>query len=330
MKIAWAMNSHVIRPALAWAALAAFLASPALSLAEYPERPIRLIVGYPPGGGSDFVARLVSTELGKGLGIQVVVDNRPGAEGSLAAQIVARALPDGYTLLLLPFNMALSPSLVKSLPYDPLKDFDAVTLMASAPMALTVNPNLPAKSVTELVNLAKAKPGGINYGSSGAGGTSHVSAELFKSLTKVDLVHVPYRGSGAVLLATITGEVGICFGSLPPILGHRKSGALRVLGVTSSKRSKVAPDIPAIAESVPGYEFATWYGLGAPAKTPRAIRLALHAQVSKVLAMDQVQTRLLNDGAEHVGSSQDEFQKYFAAEIKKWNAVIKNAGITSE
>jgi tripartite-type tricarboxylate transporter receptor subunit TctC len=324
------MNSPLTRAGLALLMLAGLSGLPALSRADYPERPVRLIVGYPPGGGADFMARLVGAEMGKGRGYQIVVDNRPGAEGSLAAQIVSRAAPDGYTLLLIPFNMALSPSLRSDLPYNPLKDFDAVSLIASAPMALTVNANLPAKSVTELVNLAKAKPGGINYGSSGTGGTSHVSAELFKSLAKIDLTHVPYRGSGPALLATITGEVGVCFGALPPILGHRKTGALRVLGVSSLKRSKVAPDIPAIAESVPGYEFATWYGLGAPAKTPRAIRLALHAEVSKVLAMTQVQARLLNDGAEPIGSGPDEFQKYFAAEIKKWSVVIKNAGITPE
>jgi len=320
-----------MRPALSvFLVLASFWALPALSATSYPERPIRLIVGYPPGGGADFVARLVGAEIGKGLGVQVVVDNRPGAEGALAAQIVSRAAPDGYTLLLIPFNMALSPSLRRDLPYDPLKDFEAISLIASAPMALTVHPNLPVKNVTDLVSLAKAKTGGINYGSSGTGGTSHVSAELFKALAKIDLVHVPYRGSGPALLATITGQVNVCFGALPPILGHRKTGALRVLGVTTPMRSKVAPDIPAIAESLPGYEFATWYGLGAPAKTPRAIRLALHGEVSKALALSHVQTRLLQDGAEPVGSGPDQFQKHFAAEIKKWGAVIQKAGITPE
>jgi len=325
------MNLSFSRLVLVALALACLSMATTFSLAAYPERPIRLLVGYPPGGGADFTSRLIGAELSKELGMQVVVDNRPGAEGSLAAHIVARAAPDGYTLLLIPFNLALSPSLKKNLPYDPLKDFEFITLMASAPMALTVNPSLPVKSVADLVNLAKTRPGGVNYGSSGTGGTSHVSAELFRSLAKINLVHVPYRGSGPALLATISGEVNMCFGSLPPILTHMKTGALRVLGVTTSKRAKVAPDVPTISESgVPGYEFSTWYGLGAPAKTPRSIRLMLHAEIAKVLTMSHVQARLLNDGAEPIGSGPDEFQKYFAAEINKWKAVVKNAGITPE
>lgn len=325
------MNLSFFRLVSAPLALVCFATASTFSLADYPERPIRLLVGYPTGGGADLTARLIGTELGKELGKQMVVDNRPGAEGALAAQTVARAIPDGYTLLLVPFNMALSPSLVKNLPYDPIKDFDTITMIASAPMVLTVNPSLPAKSVAELVNLARARPGGINYGSSGTGGTSHVTAELFKSLTKISLVHVPYRGSGPALLATITGEVNVCFGALPPILPHMKSGALRALAVTTSKRTKAASELPTIAESgVPGYEFATWYGMVAPAKTPRPIRLMLHAEVVKVLALSHVQARLLSDGAEPIGSSPDEFQKYFAAEINRWKTVIKNAGITPE
>lgn len=303
---------------------------PSGAAARYPEKPVRMLVGYPPGGGADFVARLISVELSKLLGQQIVVDNRPGAEGALAAQLVARSARDGYTLLLVPFNMALSPSLRKDLPYDALKDFQAVTLIASAPMALTVNPSLAAKSVSDLIALAKSRPGSIKYASSGTGGTSHVSAELFKSLAKVNLAHIPYRGSGPALLATISGEVNVCFGSLPPILTHRKSGALNVLGVTTKKRSRVAPDIPTIAESVPGYDFATWYGIVAPAHTPRTVVELLHGELVKVLAMDQVQSRLLNDGAEPVGSRPDEFQRFFASEIAKWGGIIRNAGITPE
>jgi tripartite-type tricarboxylate transporter receptor subunit TctC len=307
------------------------VAATSSSLAAYPERPIRLLVGYPTGGGADFTARLIGAELSKALGKQVVVDNRPGAEGSMAANTVARAAPDGYTLLLIPFNLALSPSLNKHLPYDPLKDFDAVTLIASAPMALAVNPSLPVKTVPDLVNLAKTRPGGLSYGSSGTGGTSHVAAELFKSMAKVNLVHVPYRGAGPVLLATITGEVNLCFGSLPPILTHMNAGTLRVVAVTTGKRAKVAPDIPTIGESgLPGYEFATWYGLGAPANTPRPIRLMLQGEIAKILAMNQIQTRLLGDGAEPIGSSPDDFQRYLVAEINKWKTVVKNAGITPE
>ena len=242
------MSLRLIRPVLVLLVPAGLLGLPALSLADYPERPIRLLVGYSTGGGADLTARLIGAELSKALGQQMVVDNRPGAQGALAAQTVARAVPDGYTLLLVPSNMALSPSLVKNLPYDPIKDFDTITMIASAPMVLTVNPSLPVKSVAELVNLARARPSSINYGSSGTGGASHVSAELFKSLAKINLVQVPYRGSGPALLATITGEVNVSFGALPPILPHMKSGALRALAVTTSKRAQAAPELPTIAE----------------------------------------------------------------------------------
>lgn len=325
------MGTSVFRRLLEWLVFFCFVTVFSAAYAAYPVKPIRLVVGYPPGGGSDLVARLIGNELTKSLSKQVVVDNRPGADGVVGAQLVARAAPDGYTLLLIPFNLALSPSVKRNLPYDALSDFEAISLIASAPMALAVNPKLPVRSVAELISLAKARSGGLNYGSSGIGGTSHVAAELFKSTAKIDLVNVIYRGSGPVLAATIAGEVQVSFGSLPPVLSHMKAGTLKVLAVTTRQRARAAPDLPTISESgLPGYEFSTWYGLGAPAKTPRAIRALLHAEVAKALVQNHIQASLLADGAEPIGSDPDAFQKFFASEVIKWKTILKNAGINPQ
>lgn len=300
--------------------------------AAYPERPIRLVVGYPPGGGSDLMARqVVQPEIMAALGQPVIVDNRPGVGERIAANIVAQALPDGYTLMLVTLNFALNAGLTKNLPYDPVNDFDAITLIASAPMVLSINPSLPIKSVSELVSFAKMRPGKINYGSSGPGGTSHVAAELLNSIAKIKLVHVPYRGAGPALIATISGEVALYFSPMPPVLPHAKTGKLRMLGVTTSQRSKAVPDLPTMREGgVEGYEFATWWGLSAPAKTARSTRLLLHGVIDKALAKSTVQTRLLSEGAEPMGTNPDTFQKFLAAEISKSRAVAKSAGITLE
>lgn len=325
------MSSSVRRWALAALSLCCVPPVLATPQPQYPERPIRLLVGFPAGGGADFTARLVSTELSVELGQQVVVDNRPGANGNIAAHIAARAAPDGYTLLLIPFNFALSPSVTRNLPFNPVTDFDAVTNIAFAPMILVVNPSLPVRSIPELVSLAKERSRTINFGSGGNGSTSHVAAELLKSIAKIDLIHVPYRGASPAMTATISGEVALYFGSMPVTLPHVRTGKLRVLGVTTSQRAKAAPDVPTIREGgVPGYEFATWYGLVGPAKTPRPIRILLHAKIAKALAKSSVQARLLSDGAEPIGSHPDAFQKFLAAEISKWRAVLKSAGITPE
>lgn len=317
-------------------AFAAIASIPALCAgttvgASYPERPVRLLVGFPAGGGADFTARLISTELGLKWPHQMVVDNRPGANGNIAAHIAAQAVPDGYTLLLIPFNFALSPAITKKLPFDPAADFEAVTLIASAPMVLSANPSLPVTSIQQLVALAKSRPKTLNYGSGGSGSTSHVAAELLKSLAKIDIVHVPYKGAAPAMTATIAGEVSLYFGSMPVILPHMRSGKLRVLGVTTSKRAKAAPDIQTISESgVPGYEFATWYGLVAPKKTPRAVVLSLHEEIRIALGKTSVLERLLADGAEPIGNHPDTFQKFLIAEINKWKALVKGGGLSPE
>lgn len=301
------------------------------SAAQYPERPIRLLVGFPAGGGADFTARLVSAELSARFHQQIVVDNRPGANGNIAAQIAATAPPDGYTLLLIPFNFALSPIVTRNLPFNPTTDFAAISLVASAPMVLSVNPALQARSVAELVTLARERPKSINFGSGGAGSTSHVAAELLKSLAKIELVHVPYRGAAPAMSATIAGEVPLYFGSLPVTLPHGKSGRLRLLGVTTTQRTKVAPDLPTLQEGgVAGYEFATWYGVVAPAKTPRALRASIHREIVSMLSKPSVQTRLATDGADPVGSDPDAFQTYLASEIERWKIVLRGSGIVPE
>jgi len=299
--------------------------------AAYPDKPIRLLVGYPPGGGADLVARVLSAELGKTLGKTVVVDNRPGADGSVAAQTVARAAPDGYTLLHIPANIVFSASLRDDLPYDLAKDFEAISLVASAPLAMAVGTSVPAKSVREFIELSRSRPGGLNYGSSGVGGASHFAAELFKSVAKVNLVHVSYKGSAPSLLAVMTGEVNVTFSSLPAALPHMKRGALRILAVTSNQRVRAAPELPTAVEGgLPGYEFATWYGFVAPAGTPLSIRLRLHGEIAKALAVDHVQARLLAEGAEPVGSDPNAFRKFLAAEVGKWKAVVKATGIVAQ
>jgi tripartite-type tricarboxylate transporter receptor subunit TctC len=302
--------------------------APSAAIAAYPDKPIRLLVGYAPGGGADLIARTISAELSKSLSVQVVVDNRAGADGAMAAQTVARAQPDGYTVLLIPSNMALSPAFRNDLPYDLLSDFEAIALIASAPLAMAINPSLPAKSVRDFINLARSRKGGLTYGSAGTGGAAHVATELFRSLAKIDLTHVTYRGSAPALFATIAGEVDTTFGSLPSAINHMKTGALRVLAVTTGQRARAAPELPTIAESgLPGYEFSTWYGWGAPAKTPLAIRLQLHAEIVKALALEHVQTRLLAEGATPVGSDPDVFKKLLVSEVHRWKTVVKEAGI---
>ena len=301
------------------------------AFAAYPERPIRLLVGFPPGGGADFTARLVGTELGLRFNQQVVVDNRPGANGNIAAQIAASAPADGYTLLLIPFNFALSPVVTRNLPFNPATDFAAISLVASSPMVLSANAALPVRSVADLVALARERPKTINFGSGGAGSTSHVAAELLSALARVELVHVPYRGAAPALSATIAGEVPIYFGSLPATLPHGRSGRLRLLGVTTARRAKVAPDLPTLQEGgVPGYEFSTWYGVVGPSKTPRAIRTLLHAEIVTMLDKAGVQARLAADGADPVGSDPDGFQKFLAAEIDRWKIILRTSGIIPE
>ncbi|HEV8518015.1 MAG TPA: tripartite tricarboxylate transporter substrate binding protein [Burkholderiales bacterium] len=295
---------------------------------NYPSKPIRLIVPSAPGGGIDFTGRVLALKLGAQLGQPVVVDNRAGASGILGADTVAKATPDGHTLLIASSSLAVIPSLYQKLPYDILRDFSPVSLVARTPNLLVVNPAVPARSVSELIALAKAQPAKLNFSSSGAGRASHMAAERFKLMAGINLTHVAYQGTGPAVTAVIAGEVELIFGTIPAVLPHVKSGRLRALGIGSLKRSGLIPEIPTIAETgLPGYEADTWYGLVAPAATPRSIVLTLNDATLKSLQSPDTRARFVSDGSEPAGSTPEEFQHFMAAEVTRWEKVVQSAGL---
>jgi tripartite-type tricarboxylate transporter receptor subunit TctC len=306
-------------------------AQAALAADTWPTRPIRMIVAYPPGGGTDQVGRVMADQLTQHLGQNVILDNRGGATGNIGTELAARAVPDGYTLLM--GNVApnaVNVSLFKKLGFDPVKDFSPISLVAVTPNILVAHPSLPVKTVKDLLTLAKAKPGTLNFPSAGVGSSSHLAGELLKSLAKIDMVHVPFKGGGPALVAMISGEVQIMFATMPAAMPHVKSGKARPIAVTTAKRSLAMPELPTIAEAgVAGYEAATWYGLLAPAKTPKPIVDRLHAETVKILA-GPVRQRLEVQGFEPVGGTPAEFSAYIKAEIVKWAKVIKDANIPAE
>jgi tripartite-type tricarboxylate transporter receptor subunit TctC len=306
-------------------------ATAADSVAVYPERPIRMLVGQSAGGASDIVARGLAQKLNEALGQPVVVDNRGGAAGSIAAALVARAAPDGYTVLVVPGSFTINPSLYKNLPFDPQKDLAAVTLIATAPYVLMLNPALPAKSVGELIALAKAKPRELAYGSAGFGSSGHLAAELFSSMAGVQMNHVPYKGAGPALVDLLGGQLQLVFGSVVASLPYQRNGRLRALGVTSAQRLAMVPELPTIAEAgLPGYEFTSWFGLLAPAATPRPIVLKLQTAVAAALRTPELSERLTREGSEPVGSTPDQFAVFVKAETAKWAAVVKRSGMRAE
>jgi tripartite-type tricarboxylate transporter receptor subunit TctC len=295
---------------------------------NYPSRPVRLVIPFGTGGSADISGRVVAQKLSESLGQQFVIDNRSGAGGIIGTETVAKANPDGYTLLLGSFGThTANPSLYKKLPYDAIKEFTAISLIATVPNVLVEHPSVPAKSVAELIALAKTKPGGLNYASSGAGTGTHLAAELFKSMAGVDIVHVPYKSAGTAITDLIGGQVQLMFSTLPSVIPHVKAGKLRALGVSTTKRSDAAPDIPAIAESLKGYDVGTWFGVLAPAATPRPVINLLGREIARITRMPDVRERLLSLGAEPVGNSPEEFALYIRVELPKWAKVIKSAGI---
>jgi tripartite-type tricarboxylate transporter receptor subunit TctC len=296
--------------------------------AAYPVKPVRLLVGQAPGGATDVIARLVNTKLAESMGQTFIVENRTGAAGSIAAALVSKSAPDGYNLLLVSSSYAINPSLYTDLPFDPVKDLTPVSLIAEAPFLLLVHPSTPARSVKELIALAKAKPGVLNYGSGGNGSSGHLAGELFTHLAKVKMVHIPYKGAGPALVDVIAGQVHLTFGSVLSSLGHVKNGRLRALGVTSATRSSGAPELPTIAEAgLPGYQTTTWYGLLAPANTPADIVQRLSDEMRRAVNAADVRNRILTDGAEPRGSTPKEFQGHLLAEMKRAAMIIKLAGI---
>lgn len=298
---------------------------------NYPQRPIRAIVPQSPGGANDLTARLLAPLLSERLGQSIVVDNRAGAGSLVGTELVAKAPPDGYTLLVSPSALTINPSMYQKLPFDPVKDFAPITTLSAYPNLLVVHPALAVNSVKDLIALARAKPGTLNFGSGGPGTGTHLGAELFKSVTGVNIVHVPYKGGGPAVAALIGGQVQLYFGGIGTVIGHVKSGKLKALGVTSVKRSPVAPDVPPIADAgFPGYEHITWNGLLAPAGTSVAIVRRLNSEVNFVLKTATVRERFLADGVEPGGISAEEFAAMIKREIANWAKVIRAAGIQPE
>jgi tripartite-type tricarboxylate transporter receptor subunit TctC len=297
----------------------------------YPSRPIRLIVPFPPGGSNDIVARMVAIQLGERLGQQVVIDNRGGAGGVLGTDLAAKSPPDGYTLLLISVAYAFGPALYKNLPYDPERAFAPVGILGSGAAALTVHPSLPVNSVQELIALAKAKPGALNYASAGVGSLQHLACALFMIQAGIDVVHVPYKGGGPAMADVIAGQAQIVMPSLIQVVPHIKSGRLRVLGTSGTRRSAVLPDVPTIAESgVPGYEAHNWWGLLAPAGTPAPVIEKLHRDLTRVLSSRETEKRFETEGAEVVRMTPAEFGGFISAELVKWSRVAREVGIKAE
>ena len=298
---------------------------------DYPTKPIKFVVPYPPGGGTDVVARIVNEPLATALGQPIIIDNRRGAAGNLGTDIVAKSPADGYTILFTLSSHTINPKLYEKLPFDVERDFVPVSLVALIPQILVANPSVPITSVKELIAYAKANPGKLNYASVGIGSPAHVAGELFKLKTGIDMVHVPYKGGGPAVTDTIGGQVQLAFVSLPAALQHVKSGRLRAIAVTSAKRSASAPDVPTIAEGgVPDYAVESWYGALAPAKTAPAIVARLNAAFAKALDNPQVKEKLFAQGAEAAPSSPAEFDRMMKDELAKWEVVIKSSGIKPE
>jgi tripartite-type tricarboxylate transporter receptor subunit TctC len=313
-----------------WSALALLLALTAPAAAEYPDHPVRLIIPFPPGGSNDVVGRLVANQLSEKLGHKVFVDNRGGAGGVLGTEAAAAAAPDGYTLLIVSIAHAVNPALYK-LNYDPIKSFTPVSILATGPNVLAVNPQLPVKTVAELVALAKQKPGELDYASAGVGSFQHLGGELFKLTAGVNLQHVPYKGGGPAMQDVIAGHVKIMFSSLVQTTPFIQSGQLRALGVGGTKRNPILPDVPTIAEAgVPGYEANNWWGIMAPAGTPKEIVDRLYRDIQATLKSPELTAAFDREGASAVTMSTDEFAKYIENEIVKWGRVVKEGNIKAQ
>jgi tripartite-type tricarboxylate transporter receptor subunit TctC len=321
------MAMHPIPSTLLASALLFGVASAVPAADTYPQRPVRLIIPYPPGGAGDIVGRMLATSLSAGLGQQMVNDNRGGGGQVIASQIAASAPPDGYTLFLASATHSINPALRNNLPYDTLKDFLPITLVAESPLVFVAHPSLKVGSIRDLIAAAKAQPGRINYASSGPGSGGHMSVELLQSMTGINVVHIPYKGAGPALVDVVAGQVQIICTSPLPSMPHVKSGRLRALGMTSLARSPAYPDIPAVSETVPGYQSTLWYALLAPAKTPPAIIKRVHDETLKSLAAPQMREQMLALGATPVGNSPQELQTFISKEIQMWTRLVKQANI---
>ncbi|HUQ27668.1 MAG TPA: tripartite tricarboxylate transporter substrate binding protein [Usitatibacter sp.] len=297
----------------------------------YPSKPIKIVVPYPPGGFNDTLGRTLAAKFTEAWGQPAVVENKPGANTLIGTDFVAKSPPDGYTLLVVAFPFAVTPSLIRNMPYDTVKDFAPVALAAQSPNLLVVNPTLPVKSVGELIALAKAKPDSLSYASTGNGSSNHISMELFKSLAGVQIVHIPYKGSAPAVTDLLGGQVHLMFDNVPNVLPHVKAGKLTALGQTGTKRSPLISDIPTVAEAgVAGYEVTVWFGLVAPAGTPREVIQKLNAETLRILAMPDVRDRFLAQGVEPVGSTPEQFADHIRVQMAKWAKVVADAGVKAE
>ena len=321
-----------LRRTCAWWLLA-LAALPGLAFAQaYPARPVRIVVPFPPGGGTDIGTRIVAQKLSEAWGQPVVVENKGGAAGIVGTEFTAKSTPDGYTLMMGNIGThAINVSLYRKLPYDPVRDFAPVSHVAGLPLFLLVHPSVPAASVRELITLLKARPGQYDYSSSGAGGSMHVAAELFKTMAGVRIVHIPYKGGGPAVADLLAGQVKISFATVLETLQHVKAGKLRALAVTSARRSLAAPDLPTVAEAgLPGYESISWLGLFAPAGTPRELVAKISADAVRVLHLADVKERLLAQGADPIGSTPEQFATVLARDIAKYAKVMKDSGTQPE
>lgn len=297
----------------------------------YPTRPVRMIVPYAPGGGADTLARYIGQTLSEAFGQSFVIDNRGGGGTILGSNLAAKAVPDGYTIIMVASTHAVLASLYKTLPFDPLRDFSPIVRVASAPNILVVHPSLHAASVKELVAFAKARPGELIYASSGNGGGSHLAMELFRSITRIELVHVPYKGTGPAMIDLLSGQTKLMFGGMIGTITHVRSGRLRAIAISSAARSAAMPDVPSVAESgYPDYEATTWYGMLAPAATPRAIVTALNARVVNALKDAKLQARIAAQGADVAGGTPEDFATYIRTEQVKWAKVVSESGARPE
>jgi len=307
------------------------LAAGAASAQQYPARPVRIIVPQSPGASTDITARLVAQGLSEAFKQSVIVDNRPGSSGIAGTELVARAAPDGYTLMVVASSFSINPALDRKLPYDSIRDFTTVTQLSKFPNMLAAHPSTPVKTLQDVIALAKAKPGQITYASAGVATGTHMTAELLRYMTKIDLLHVPYKGGGPAMTAAMGGQTQLLIGTSVGTLPHTRSGKLRAIAVTSVKRSAAAPEVPTFAESgVPGYEHEPWNGMFAPAGLPKAVLARVNAEVIRVLSSPEAKKVLEGDGADIVGNTPEQFGVVLKAEIAKWTKVAKAAGIKAE
>ena len=327
------MQASRRRLALGLALAATLAAAPLVASAQaYPAKPITIVVPFAAGGTTDILARVIGQALTKELGQSVIVDNRVGAGGNIGAQFAAKSTADGYTLFMGTVGThAINQSLYKKLPFDPVKDFAPITRVAMVPNLLVANPGKPYKSVKELIAYAKANPGKVNFGSAGSGSSIHLSGELFNALAKVDMVHVPYKGSAPAVTDLVGGQIDLMFDNMPSAIQHVRTGRLRALAVTTAKRSPELPDVPTVAEAgVPGYEATSWFGMFAPAATPAPVIARLNAALVKVLADADVKKKLAEQGAEPHGEKPEQFAEFIGKEAAKWSKVVKDSGATAD